>query len=110
MVFSLDLRDGRPLGDGSGWESADAEAIVRRTVAEGVRSMIVLDLARVGVGAGLGTEALCRRLHEAFPELELIAGGGVRSMGDVQTLADGGVNAALVASALHDGANHPDGY
>jgi phosphoribosylformimino-5-aminoimidazole carboxamide ribotide isomerase len=103
IVFSLDLREGQPLGEVSAWETADAEAIARRAVAVGVRAMIVLDLARVGVGAGLGTEELCRRLHQAFPDVELIAGGGVRSMEDLQRLAECGVQAALVASALHDG-------
>lgn len=103
IVFSLDLRDGRPLGNAAAWEDADAEAIARRAIAAGVRAMIVLDLARVGVGAGLGTEQLCQRLHDAFPEVELIAGGGVRNVGDLQRLAECGVQAALVASALHDG-------
>jgi phosphoribosylformimino-5-aminoimidazole carboxamide ribotide isomerase len=103
VVFSLDLRDGRPLGDTSAWESADAETIAHRVIASGVRALIVLDLARVGVGAGIGTEELCARLRQAYPELELIAGGGVRNVGDLQRLAECGVQAALVASALHDG-------
>jgi phosphoribosylformimino-5-aminoimidazole carboxamide ribotide isomerase len=103
IVFSLDLRDGKPLGDIAGWAKPDAEAIARQAVDEGVAAMIVLDLARVGVGAGLGTETLCQRLHEAFPNLELIAGGGIRDVDDLHRLEQCGVTAALVASALHDG-------
>jgi phosphoribosylformimino-5-aminoimidazole carboxamide ribotide isomerase len=102
VIFSLDLREGQPLGNRSAWQDTGAEAIAGRAIAAGVRTMIVLDLARVGVGAGLGTEALCQRLHDAFPDVELIAGGGVRNLSDLRRLADCGVGAALVASALHD--------
>jgi phosphoribosylformimino-5-aminoimidazole carboxamide ribotide isomerase len=65
--------------------------------------MIVLDLAQVGMGQGVGTEPLCRALRSLAPELEIIAGGGVRSLADLRSLAAAGCNAALVASALHDG-------
>jgi phosphoribosylformimino-5-aminoimidazole carboxamide ribotide isomerase len=69
----------------------------------GVRRMIVLDLARVGVGEGVGTEDLCRQMRAADQNLEIIAGGGVRGRDDLKRLADAGCDAALVASALHDG-------
>jgi phosphoribosylformimino-5-aminoimidazole carboxamide ribotide isomerase len=63
----------------------------------------VLDLARVGEGGGTGTEELCARLASAHPEVELIAGGGVRGIADVRRLGEAGVAAVLVASALHEG-------
>jgi phosphoribosylformimino-5-aminoimidazole carboxamide ribotide isomerase len=102
-IFSLDLRDGAPLGEGAGWEG-DAWSVAARAVGLGVRRLLVLDLARVGVGAGTGTEALCARLATAYPEVELSAGGGVRGAADLRQLRDCGVRAVLVASALHDGA------
>jgi phosphoribosylformimino-5-aminoimidazole carboxamide ribotide isomerase len=37
------------------------------------------------------------------PFLEIISGGGVRGPRDLQALAAAGADAALVASALHDG-------
>ena len=69
----------------------------------GVRSLIVLDLARVGTGQGTGTESLCCQLRDMWPHLYLTAGGGIHSLHELQTLANAGCNAALVASALHDG-------
>jgi phosphoribosylformimino-5-aminoimidazole carboxamide ribotide isomerase len=104
VVFSLDLRGGVPLGDIAAWDAQSAEGIARQAVVFGVRSMIVLDLARVGVGGGIGTEELCSRLAREFSDLEIIAGGGVRGIEDLKKLADHGIQAALVASALHDGA------
>ena len=63
----------------------------------------VVDLAGVGVGQGVPTLDLCRRLRAAYPKLELISGGGVRGVDDLKALRDAGCDAALVASALHDG-------
>ena len=40
----------------------------------------------VGVGAGVGAVELCRRLLQAYPEVQITAGGGVRDMSDVHRL------------------------
>jgi phosphoribosylformimino-5-aminoimidazole carboxamide ribotide isomerase len=103
VVFSLDLRDGRPLGDASAWPNPDATAIAASAVGLGVRRVILLDLARVGVGSGAGTESLLRRLANDHPGVEFIAGGGIGGPDDVRQLADAGAAGVLVASALHDG-------
>ena len=102
-IFSLDLRQGRLLGDVALWQGADVWSIAARAVDLGVRRLLVLDLARVGVGSGTGTEDLCGRLTTTFPEVEVSAGGGVRGLADVVRLRDAGIRVALVASALHDG-------
>ena len=65
--------------------------------------MIVLDLAGVGVDAGVSTVPLCRRLHRSFPQLRLITGGGVRSVDDLRELQGLGIEGVLAASALHNG-------
>ena len=46
----------------------------------------MLDLARVGSGAGPDV-GLIAELHAAFPDLELLAGGGVRDADDLRALA-----------------------
>lgn len=102
LIFSLDLKDGAPLG-GAGWRGLTSRQIAVVALRMGVRRMIVLDLAAVGMGRGAGTEPLCRELRTLDPSLEIIAGGGVRSLADLRSLQAAGCNAALVASALHDG-------
>ena len=97
-VFSLDLRDGKPLHD---WD-VDAMSIAQQAIGCGITRLIVLDLARVGVGIGTGTEALCREIASANPEVDVIAGGGVNGTDDLNRLAECGVKGVLVASALHD--------
>lgn len=105
IILSVDLRNGRVLSKDDVWgpdpEPAD---VVGRAIRMGVRRVIVLELARVGTGIGPGTVELCGQLRQRFPDIELIAGGGVRNWSDVEQLGAAGVDGVLVASALHDGA------
>ena len=59
--------------------------------------------AGVGTASGVETLGLCRQLREEQPGLELITGGGVRGIDDLRVLHNAGIDAVLVASALHDG-------
>lgn len=103
LAFSLDLRDGRPLSDSPAWAGMSPLEIAASAYDSGIRNLIILDLARVGVGEGTGTLLLCREIHEHFPDIQLVAGGGVRNVDDLRVLSQSGASAALVASALHDG-------
>jgi phosphoribosylformimino-5-aminoimidazole carboxamide ribotide isomerase len=99
-ILSVDLRDGRTLSRDprlAGLPALDALALLHRP-----REVIVLDLARVGSGEGPDV-ALIADIHAAFPDLELLAGGGVRDAGDLRALADAGAAGALVGTALHGG-------
>jgi phosphoribosylformimino-5-aminoimidazole carboxamide ribotide isomerase len=102
-VFSLDLMHGRPLTKIPALAELDPETIADRFVGAGKSCLIVLDLAAVGVGAGVPTLDLCRRLRQKYPKLQLVSGGGVRGVDDLKQLRDAGCDYALVASALHDG-------
>jgi phosphoribosylformimino-5-aminoimidazole carboxamide ribotide isomerase len=106
-VFSIDLKNGKLIDGWKEWglpSAAGAIGLVRMVFALGFRSLIVLDLVRVGTGTGSGTEALLKSIREEFPNVELIAGGGVKTWEDVDRLGAAGADAVLVASALHDGA------
>ena len=102
-VFSLDVKDGQPICDLVRWGATDALAVAGRALGAGVSRLVVLDLARVGIGGGVGTEELCQQLRQARSGLEIVAGGGVRGTDDLQRLCANGVDYVLVASALHDG-------
>ena len=99
--FSLDLLHGKPLGD---WGAEIPISIGRSAIAAGVGGMIVLDLAGVGVGEGVRTETICQQLRASDWEGQIVTGGGVRNLSDVQKLLKTGVDSVLVASALHNGA------
>jgi phosphoribosylformimino-5-aminoimidazole carboxamide ribotide isomerase len=107
LVISLDLRAGRVLSPDPELARLRAPQALARLGRSGVREVIVLDLARVGSRAGPDVE-LVRELGARFPELELLAGGGVRHVADLRALAQAGAAGALVATALHSGAIGPD--
>jgi HisA/HisF family protein len=104
VVLSVDLRDGRVLSPDAQLAGLPALDAMRRLTA--VREAIVLDLARVGSGAGPDV-ALIAEIHAAFPDLELLAGGGVRDVADLRALDAAGAAGALVATALHSGVIGP---
>jgi HisA/HisF family protein len=107
LVLSLDLRAGRVLSSNAELARLGAAEALARLGHSGVREVIVLDLARVGSGAGPNV-VLVRGLCARFPELELLAGGGVRDVADLRALAEAGAAGALVATALHSRAIGPD--
>ena len=100
-ILSVDMRDGRVLSRDP--QLAGGSALDALTRLAGPREVIVLDLARVGTGAGPDVATIAA-VHAAFPDLELLAGGGVRDADDLRALEDAGAAGALVATALHRGA------
>ena len=102
IAFSLDLRDGKPLGNDNVSCGGSAHAVAARAADAGVASIIVIDLARVGTRAGIDVRRIAR-VREAAPHATLLAGGGVRGVDDLARLSGVGCDGALVATALHDG-------
>lgn len=102
VVFSLDCRDGRALSGGPLGDDTP-ETLSMRAVGAGVGSLIVIDLARVGVGAGVDVEMIGRVRRAAPLHVMLMAGGGVRDWKDLERLAAAGCDGVLVATALQDG-------
>lgn len=106
VVFSLDLRLGRPMllpanGDAGGAE-ATALGLAARAVVSGVTTLLVLDVGRVGTGGGVDLE-LVHALRRSFPAEQLLAGGGVGGRKDLDRLRDAGCDGVLVATAIHTG-------
>ena len=97
--FSLDLRSGRPLL-ATDWGTSVPMELADRVFAAGCRTILMLDLARVGAGDGTGTEDLLRTLHRRHPSVASIVGGGIRDADDLRRLRDLGADAVLVGSAL----------
>jgi len=100
--------DGRPLGQLTSWKQPDIYAIAAQAIEGGIRRLLILDLTRVGMGKGPGTETICRNLGDDYPDVEITVGGGIRDAADLRRLADCGVTSLLVASALHDRQLRPE--
>jgi len=108
LIFSIDLKNGIPVHQIDRWRDKSAFEIARSAHVKGFFDMIVLDLADVGVSQGPQTLPLCKQIIAELHPVRVIAGGGVRGIADLEALADVGCDAALVASALHDGRLTPD--
>jgi phosphoribosylformimino-5-aminoimidazole carboxamide ribotide isomerase len=103
VVFSLDLRDGRPVTrPGAPFAQDSPLMLAQSAAAAGIRCLIVLDLGRVGRSAGPGMATL-QAIRDALPETELLVGGGIRDAADVAELARMGVAGVLAGTALHEG-------
>jgi phosphoribosylformimino-5-aminoimidazole carboxamide ribotide isomerase len=103
LVLSLDLRAGRVVSPDAELARLGAAEALARLAPSAPWEVIVLDLARVGSNAGPEL-TLVRQLRARFPELALLAGGGVRNADDLRDLAEAGAAGALVATAIHGGA------
>ena len=101
-VFSLDLRDGTPLGHLVPAVGSSVPATAARAVASGAGSVLVIDVAHVGMATGPDV-MLLRSIRHAIPDVPFLAGGGVRGAADLALLAACGCDGALVATAIHDG-------
>jgi phosphoribosylformimino-5-aminoimidazole carboxamide ribotide isomerase len=102
LIFGLDLFAGRPVPNRfSHW--AEPLEVASEAAELGFHAILVLDLASVGAAQGPSTLPLCRAINQRFPEVCLLAGGGVRHLEDLQVLEEAGVDEALVATAFHQG-------
>lgn len=106
LIFSLDIIQHRPNTTIAKFSAYSPLELAQAVLRIGVRRMVVLDIASVGMGGGVSTVMLCERIRlfaiKGGMEVELVGGGGVRNLADIAALAKAGCDAVLVASALHD--------
>jgi phosphoribosylformimino-5-aminoimidazole carboxamide ribotide isomerase len=106
VVFSLDLRLGRPVlhpaNRGAGETDHVAASLAALAVTAGASTLLVLDVGRVGTGAGVDL-GLLEALRREFPSQRLLAGGGVSNRRDLDRMRDAGCDGVLVATAIHTG-------
>jgi phosphoribosylformimino-5-aminoimidazole carboxamide ribotide isomerase len=101
VVVSVDLKDGKVLGASESVASLDAVSFVQELGNVGVTTIILLDLTRVGTEQGINRALLKNILDQT--RVEVLVGGGVRSLQELEELQKLGVSGALVATILHNG-------
>ncbi len=102
VVVSVDAKDG--LVAVKGWletSAVQAVALAARVWDAGVRTLIYTDITRDGTLEGLDAPPL--KVMRGVWRGELIAGGGVRDVGDLELLGALGVEGAIVGRALYEG-------
>ena len=93
-----------------GWQEGSALTVAQvlaRFVDSGLRWLMSTDISRDGMLEGASVE-MYRALSCNYPDLNIIASGGVKSADDVRTLAAVGVREVIVGKALYAGTFRPE--
>jgi phosphoribosylformimino-5-aminoimidazole carboxamide ribotide isomerase len=101
VVVSIDLKEGKLLSASEAIASMDAVSFAQELKKIGINQIILLDLNRVGTEHGINL-ALLRSVLEKT-EVEVLVGGGIGSLQELEELRKLGVSGALVATVLHNG-------
>jgi phosphoribosylformimino-5-aminoimidazole carboxamide ribotide isomerase len=101
VVVSMDLKEGKLLSASEAIATMDAVSFAQELKNMGVNQIIVLDLGRVGTEYGINLPLL--RVILEMTRVEVLVGGGIRSLQELEQLRKLGVSGALVATILHNG-------
>jgi phosphoribosylformimino-5-aminoimidazole carboxamide ribotide isomerase len=102
LIFSLDMRSGQVLSRCPQLVTSKPVEVLGLLYRTNWQEVILLDLSRVGTGVGVD-RMLIAEARQMFPQLALLAGGGVRDATELDDLRTAGVAGVLVATALHQG-------
>ncbi|MFX0163543.1 MAG: HisA/HisF-related TIM barrel protein [Candidatus Hodarchaeota archaeon] len=105
VVLSLDLKDGKLLGEISKEVEKDPLKLLKKVSKIGAKEIIILELSKVGTGRGI-PEKLIKKLSKTTT-LPIIIGGGVKDIEDVKKARELGAEGVLIATALHTGKIKP---
>ena len=103
IILGADAKDGMIAI--SGWTetaSIGLTGFIAGYRAKGITQVICTDISRDGMMQGPAIE-LYRDLLRQFPELYLVASGGVSCMEDVFALQEAGVPAVIIGKAIYEG-------
>jgi len=103
LIPAIDLKDGKCVRlrqgrmDEATVFSDDPVEVARRWVEAGARRLHIVDLNGAFAGQPVNAEAI-RLIAEAFPDLPLQVGGGIRDEDTVQAYLDIGVNFVIIGT------------
>ncbi len=104
VAAGVDVRDG--LIAIRGWLETSAVScfdFCEKLLDTGVKTVICTDISRDGAMGGTN-RALYKELTGRFPDLDIIASGGVSTLEDIRALRDMGLSGAIVGKAWYIGA------
>ena len=103
MILGADVRNGKVSING--WKEDSTEDLLpflKKYIGAGVRHVLCTEISKDGTLSGPATD-LYRRIMEAYPELHLIASGGVSSKEDIDALDHSGIPAVVFGKAIYEG-------
>lgn len=87
----------------NGWKKATDTSIFQlmENYRDSIRNLMCTDISRDGMLEGSAVE-LYRELMECYPDVNLIASGGVGCVADLEELAVAGVQSVIVGKAIYE--------
>ena len=103
MILGADVRKGKISING--WKEDSNEDLLpflKKYIDAGVKNVLCTEISKDGTLAGPAID-LYKRVMDAYPELHLIASGGVSSKADIEALDKAGIPAVVFGKAIYEG-------
>lgn len=103
MILGADVRNGKISING--WKEDSSEDLLpflKKYVDHGVRNVLCTEISKDGTLQGPAT-LLYKEIMDAYPQLHLIASGGVSSNADIEALQREGIPAVVFGKAFYEG-------
>ena len=103
LILGADVRNGKISINGWKEDSTeDLTTFLKKYITHGVKNVLCTEISKDGTlqGPAFG---LYRDIMRAYPQLHLIASGGVSSADDIRQLDHGGVPAVVFGKAFYEG-------
>ena len=103
VILGADVRNGKISING--WKEDSVEDLLpflKKYVDAGVKNVLCTEISKDGTLAGPAID-LYREVLNAYPELHLIASGGVSSIDDIKALDKAGIPAVVFGKAIYEG-------
>ena len=103
IILSADVRQEKVAI--SGWQEESGLSVfdfIAGYLGKGLRYVTCTDIRTDGMLQGPNVD-LYRKILERFPDIRLIASGGVSAMDDIKVLASTGVDGVIVGKAIYEG-------
>ena len=103
IILGADVRNGKISING--WKEDSTEDLLpflKKYIDAGVKNVLCTEISKDGTLQGPAIE-LYREVMEAYPELHLIASGGVSSKADIEALDRAGIPAVVFGKAIYEG-------
>lgn len=102
FILAADIKNGMVLTNG--WQSVSTftmKQFIKNYADLGLKSILCTDVSRDGMLDGPAFE-IYRDLKQTFPELKLIASGGVSTLEDIRKLDKDDIDAVVVGKAIYE--------
>ena len=103
IILGADVRNGKISING--WKEDSGEALLpfmKKYIDAGVRNVLCTEISKDGTLAGPAID-LYKDMMATYPELHLIASGGVSSIDDIKVLEAAGIPAVVFGKAIYEG-------